>query len=80
MFKGCSCQRILGVVNNTLICNLTLVQLVINGDYPAPNQIVLCLNSIMVLCFVLLIYIYIGLSFQSFFSLSSFALKCRLPI
>lgn len=50
MFKGCSWQRKLGIVNSALICNLTLIQLVINGDYPVPIRIAWCLNSIVVFC------------------------------
>lgn len=66
MFKGCSWQRKVDIVNSTLICNLTLIQLAINGDYSAPNQIAWCLNSMIVFCFILIVCIYIGLFFQSF--------------
>lgn len=63
MSKGCSWQRKLSIVNSALICNLTLVLLVINGDYPAPNQIACCLNSIIMFCYFKIICIYIGLFF-----------------
>lgn len=63
MSKGCSWQRKLGIVNSTLICNLTLALLVISGDYPAPNQIVLCLNSIILFRYFKIICIFSDLFF-----------------
>lgn len=66
MFKRCSWQRNLGIVNKTLNCNATLVQLVMNGDYSAPNLIAWCLNSIIMVYFVLIICICMELLFQGF--------------
>lgn len=72
MFKRCSWQRKLGIVNKTLNCNATLVQLVINGDYSAPNQIAWCLNSIIIFYFVLIICICMDLFLQGFLFLFFF--------